>query len=89
MVGGHRIGDHAIVAGMLATIPVTSTGWTDLVEIRLLGERWGRGGGVTNSGESKFGWTPSHPSEHRGNENDHAQRPAASQRREGMARRSS
>ena len=37
---GLRIGDHTTVAGVLDTIPVASTGWTDLAEIRLLGHRW-------------------------------------------------
>jgi hypothetical protein len=36
---GHRLGDHA-VAGILATIPVMPTGWTDLAEIRALGQKW-------------------------------------------------
>lgn len=37
---GHRIGDHTTSAGVLDTIPVAATGWTDLAEIRLLGQRW-------------------------------------------------
>jgi hypothetical protein len=37
---GHRIGDHTTTAGVLDTIPVAPTGWTDLAEIRSLGQRW-------------------------------------------------
>jgi hypothetical protein len=37
---GHRIGDHTTSAGVLDTIRVAPTGWTDLAEIRLLGQRW-------------------------------------------------
>ena len=37
---GHRIGDHTTTAEVLDTIPVAPTGWTDLAEIRLLGQRW-------------------------------------------------
>lgn len=37
---GHRIGDDTTAAGVLDTIPVAPTGWTDLAEIRLLGKRW-------------------------------------------------
>lgn len=40
VLDGRRIGDHATVAGVLATIPVAPAGWTDLIEIRLLGQRW-------------------------------------------------
>lgn len=35
-----RHGDDTTAAGALDTIPVTPTGWTDLAEIRLLGQRW-------------------------------------------------
>jgi hypothetical protein len=37
---GHRIGDDTTAAGVLDTIPVAPTGWTNLAEIRLLGQRW-------------------------------------------------
>lgn len=37
---GPRVGDHTTVAGVLDTIPVATTGWTDLAEIRLTGQRW-------------------------------------------------
>lgn len=40
VLDGRRIGDHATVAGVLATIPVTPAGWTDLTDLRLLGQRW-------------------------------------------------
>lgn len=35
---GQRIGDHTLT-GVLATIPVVPTGWSDLAEIRQLGQR--------------------------------------------------
>lgn len=31
--------DHGI-AGVLDTIPVSPSGWTDLAEVRLIGRRW-------------------------------------------------
>ena len=37
---GKRIGDCATGVGVLDTIPVTPSGWTDLAEVRLLGQRW-------------------------------------------------
>lgn len=37
---GQRIGDDATTTGILDTIPVAPTGWPDLAEIRLLGQRW-------------------------------------------------
>ncbi len=37
---GQRIGDDTTTTGVLDTIPVAPTGWTDLAEIRLLGQRW-------------------------------------------------
>lgn len=40
VLDGQRIGDHTTTAGVLDTIPVTPTGWTDLAEIRMLGQRW-------------------------------------------------
>jgi hypothetical protein len=39
---GQRIGDQATVAGVLDTIPVATTGWADLAEVRLVGVRWVR-----------------------------------------------
>lgn len=39
VLNGQRTGDHTVV-DVLATIPVVPTGWTDLAEIRLLGQRW-------------------------------------------------
>ena len=36
---GKWLGDHSATA-TLGTIPVTPTGWTDLAEVRLVGERW-------------------------------------------------
>ena len=38
-----RIGDHSTVTGLLDTISVSPTGWADLAEIRVVGERWVRG----------------------------------------------
>jgi hypothetical protein len=42
VLDGQRIGNHGM-AGVLDTIPVLPAGWTDLAEIRLLGQRWVRG----------------------------------------------
>jgi hypothetical protein len=42
VLDGQRIGDHGI-ADVLGTIPVAPAGWTDLAEIRSLGQRWVRG----------------------------------------------
>lgn len=39
VLGGKRIGDYGITE-VVDTIPVSLTGWTDLAEIRLLGQRW-------------------------------------------------
>lgn len=39
---GKRLGDHTIGPGVLETIPVMPTGWTDLAEVRKLGWRWVR-----------------------------------------------
>ncbi len=39
VLGGKRIGDHGMTE-VVDTIPVSPTGWTDLAEIRLLGQRW-------------------------------------------------
>ena len=38
---GCRIGEH-MTTGVLDTILVTPTGWTDLAEVRLVGRRWVR-----------------------------------------------
>ena len=40
VLDGRRIGDHTTVAEILDTIPAAPAGWTDLTEIRLLGQRW-------------------------------------------------
>lgn len=32
--------DEPLSVEVLATIPLSSRGWTDLVQVRLLGERW-------------------------------------------------
>lgn len=42
VLSGQRVGDHGM-ADVLGTIPVPSTGWTDVAEIRALGQRWVRG----------------------------------------------
>ncbi|MGH3686528.1 MAG: hypothetical protein ACRDRU_24540 [Pseudonocardiaceae bacterium] len=42
VLDGQRIGDHGM-ADIVGTIPVLPAGWTDLAEIRLLGQRWARG----------------------------------------------
>lgn len=39
VLNGQRTGDHT-TADVLAIIPVIPRGWTDLAEIRLLGQRW-------------------------------------------------
>jgi hypothetical protein len=38
---GKRFFDHGM-GEVLGTIPVVPTGWTDLAEVRTLGERWVR-----------------------------------------------
>jgi hypothetical protein len=38
---GKKLGDHGM-ADVLDTIPVLPDGWTDLAEVRLLGQRWVR-----------------------------------------------
>jgi hypothetical protein len=40
VLDGRRIGDHVAVTGVLDTVPVAQAGWTDLAEVRLLGQRW-------------------------------------------------
>ena len=42
VLDGRRVGDHGM-AEVLDTVPVLPAGWTDLAEIRLLGQRWVRG----------------------------------------------
>ncbi len=42
VLSGQRVGDHGM-ADVLGTIPVPPAGWTDLAEIRRLGQRWTRG----------------------------------------------
>lgn len=39
VLDGQRVGDYGMNE-VLDTIPVTPTGWTDLAEVRLLGQRW-------------------------------------------------
>ncbi len=39
VLSGKKLGDHGM-ADVLDTIPVLPAGWTDLAEIRLLGQRW-------------------------------------------------
>jgi hypothetical protein len=41
VLDGQRLGDHAMT-NVLGTISVAPTGWTDLAEIRQLGQRWAR-----------------------------------------------
>lgn len=36
---GKRVGDHAMT-GVLDKITVATSGWTDLAEVRLTGQRW-------------------------------------------------
>jgi hypothetical protein len=39
VLGAGQLGDHGM-AGVLDTIPVSPLGWTDLAQVRLLGQRW-------------------------------------------------
>jgi hypothetical protein len=39
VLGAQQIGDHGM-AGVVDTIPVSPTGWTDLAEVRHVGQRW-------------------------------------------------
>lgn len=39
VLDGERTGDHGM-AGVVDTIPVSPAGWTDLAEIRQVGQRW-------------------------------------------------
>ncbi len=41
MLSGQRLGDHGMTE-VLGTIPVLPVGWTDLAELRTLGQRWMR-----------------------------------------------
>jgi hypothetical protein len=41
VLAGKQIGAHGMTE-VLATIPVLPTGWTDLAEVRQLGQRWTR-----------------------------------------------
>ncbi|MGH3871995.1 MAG: hypothetical protein ACRDSR_10865 [Pseudonocardiaceae bacterium] len=47
VLGGKKLGDHGMI-DVLDTIPVTPAGWTDLAEVRKLGQRWMREGSHTN-----------------------------------------
>ncbi|MGH3974995.1 MAG: hypothetical protein ACRDS9_16945 [Pseudonocardiaceae bacterium] len=39
VLSGRQVGDHGMVE-VLDTIPVSPSGWTDLAEVRLTGQRW-------------------------------------------------
>lgn len=41
IVKGNKLGSWSM-DGLLATLPVSPTGWTDLAEVRLTGEKWRR-----------------------------------------------
>ncbi|MGH7869915.1 MAG: hypothetical protein ACREP9_20340 [Candidatus Dormibacteraceae bacterium] len=41
VLSGQRLGDHGMT-GVMGTIPVLPVGWTDLGELRMLGQRWVR-----------------------------------------------
>ncbi|MGH3824149.1 MAG: hypothetical protein ACRDRA_15165 [Pseudonocardiaceae bacterium] len=41
VLSGQQVGDHEM-SEVLDTIPVLPVGWTDLAEVRQLGERWMR-----------------------------------------------
>jgi hypothetical protein len=43
VLSGKQVGNHGMTE-MLDTIPVSPTGWTDLAEVKLLGQRWLRQG---------------------------------------------
>lgn len=45
VLSGQRLGDHGM-AEVLGTIPVLPAGWTDLAELRTLGQRWMRAPGA-------------------------------------------
>lgn len=42
VLSGQRLGDHGMTE-ILGTISVLPVGWTDLAELRTLGQRWMRG----------------------------------------------
>ncbi len=42
VLDGEQVGSHGM-AEVLDTIAVPVRGWVDLAEVRLLGQRWGRG----------------------------------------------
>lgn len=42
VLSGEQLDNHGMV-GVLDSIPVSPSGWTDLAEIRQLGHRWLRG----------------------------------------------
>jgi hypothetical protein len=41
VLAGKQIGEHGMTE-VLATVPVLPAGWTDLTEVRQLGQRWVR-----------------------------------------------
>jgi hypothetical protein len=41
VLSGRRLGDHGMTE-VLGTIPVLPAGWSDLAELRTLGQRWMR-----------------------------------------------
>ncbi len=41
VLNGQRVGDHGM-SEVLDTIPVLPVGWTDLAEVRKLGQKWMR-----------------------------------------------
>ncbi|MGH3889136.1 MAG: hypothetical protein ACRDSZ_21695 [Pseudonocardiaceae bacterium] len=41
VLSGRRVGDHGM-SEVLDTISVSPSGWTDLAEVRLTGQRWPR-----------------------------------------------
>jgi len=42
VLAGQQVGNHGMTE-VLDTIPVLPKGWSDLAEIRVLGQRWLRG----------------------------------------------
>ncbi len=43
VLSGKKVGDYGM-SDAIGTIPVSPTGWTDVAEIRALGQRWLRQG---------------------------------------------
>ncbi|MGH3871333.1 MAG: hypothetical protein ACRDSR_07430 [Pseudonocardiaceae bacterium] len=39
VLGAQQVGDHGM-AGVVDTIPVSRSGWTNLAEVRQAGQRW-------------------------------------------------